>query len=198
MPAVSFCEENPAESYVNSPPLAQCNTQVSPGDTPALLAAENGHALTLTALLRPAKPSAAAAAPEMEQRDRDGRTPLARAAGRGRAGCVAALLALGANPGAPTKARTQELPNPRLLHLLLTLADGRHTTTHSSALFPQTGEAPAHLAAAGGHVECLQLLLDGGADPDARDSVRLCRRSPLLAAPPRACAASLEAPLHWT
>lgn len=106
--------------------------------------------------------------------------PLHWACIHGHADCVRLLLDYGADPEAKTIVRrpTPRLPpsSPRFHRPFPPVAGpgAPYHPSHSPAP-AQTGIRPMHWAASNGRAECLRLLLDAGADPDARDKARACR-----------------------
>jgi ankyrin repeat protein len=92
----------------------------------------------------------------------DGSTPLHAAAVVGRAECVAALLAAGADVARKTQARARACVPVRCAALRCALMP-RHSPP------AQRGKTALHFAAAFGKLECAEALLDGGAAAEAAD-----------------------------
>lgn len=103
----------------------------------------------------------------------DGLTPLHYAAAGGHLECVLLLLAADADKDALGKARGRPrdvTPAMSDVHPLSTLPNPTSTRALSTECCPptassaQTGASPLHLAASGAHSDCLDALLQAGAD----------------------------------
>ena len=130
------------------------------GQTPLHLAAAGGHRLALRELLKVGAP--------VHARDHAGRTPLHAAARRGRQSSIKDLLEAGALVNAIGSAGASPLH--------VAAQAGRHNVVrllcHAGADLAHAAPSrtAAHVAAAYGHVRCLQALADAGMDLEQSDA----------------------------
>uniref|UniRef100_S4RRT2 Ankyrin repeat domain 52 n=1 Tax=Petromyzon marinus TaxID=7757 RepID=S4RRT2_PETMA len=133
--------------------------------SPLHLAAYHGHHQALEVLLR--------FVGEADLRDGHGRAPLELAAARGHTECVETLLANGACAGASSGTAAKRCPlhsaGGSAVAELLTIGKSRIKILGSINLFVRTDRTPLMLAVTNGHTDCVLLLMDKGANPDAVD-----------------------------
>ncbi|KAJ8387712.1 hypothetical protein AAFF_G00151430 [Aldrovandia affinis] len=127
------------------------------GVTPLGIAAEYAHAEVLQILILTGG--------DVNTQPGSGETALMEAAGSGNPDCVSLLLKCGANPNLATQ--TRHLPIHRAAYRGNYLALKILITVTSERAISISGHSPVHSAAAGGHSQCLQLLIENGFDVNA-------------------------------
>ena len=145
------------------------NAKGKDGDTPLHMAARNGHTETVKVLVDSRADVLAA--------DCNGRTALHFAAHNGKTATVQALISLGADINTESK-RKDMISSSGPGFYTLCLCGCCILCCCPSKLgsirfeFPNGQDTPLHLAAAGGHVETVQALVDSGASINAENQTK--------------------------
>ncbi|XP_036389747.1 dynein heavy chain 12, axonemal isoform X2 [Megalops cyprinoides] len=144
------------ESFVNL--LLESGAQLDPcsayNRTPLALAAQNGHMSVVQILVQRGA--------QVNAQAMDSASVLFEAAGSGNPDIIDLLLEYGADANMPN--RTGHLPIHRVAHRGHLLALERLIPVTRRDAVKDSGISPLHSAAAGGHSQCLELLLAAGYD----------------------------------
>ncbi|XP_063072176.1 dynein axonemal heavy chain 12 isoform X2 [Engraulis encrasicolus] len=126
--------------------------------TPLALAAQIGHEGIVRTLLKKGA--------DVQSKAQDNATILFEAAASGNPKVISLLLEHGSDPNVPK--HNGQLPIHRLAHRGHMQALTILLEVTSDEAVDKSGMSPLHCATAGGHTECLEMLLSAGYDPNYR------------------------------